>query len=102
MAETLRSGGVEYEAGWLTCQAAASFRAGEAVVRVRAVNFEQPLGFFVDTDLVEPDQLSKDEVDGKVKVIVFEKNGGTSIISVPGEPVSFGPRISVANDQFVQ
>lgn len=99
--ETLLSGGMVYEAGWLMCKAAASFKRGEAVVRVDAADPKQLLGFFVDSDLVQPSDLPKTEVDGKVKVIVVERNGGTSRVSVPGEPFSFGPQIVVQNDLFV-
>jgi len=94
---TLVSGGMEYEASWLACKASASFKEEEAVVRVQTVDFPTPLGFFVDKELVEPKELSSVEVDGKVKVILVHKNGGTSTVSVPGEPVSFGPRIVVDN-----
>jgi len=98
---TLVSGGLEYEAGWLTCKAAASFKTEEAVVRVKAVDFDQPLGFFVDAELVEPKDLTTAEVEGRVKVLLVEKNGGTSIVTIPGEPLSFGPRIVVENELFV-
>lgn len=101
MAETLRSGGMEFEAEWITCRAAASFRAGEAVVHVESVGYTDPLGFFVDRELVQPPELPVTEVDGQVKVILVERNGGTSIVSVPGEPLSFGPKIVISNEQFI-
>ena len=101
MAETLRSGGVEYEATWLRCMAAASFKQEEAIVSVDAVDVPSPLDFFVDRELVRPDELLPAAVDGQVKVIVVERNGGTSRVSIPGEPLSFGPQITVRNDLFI-
>lgn len=98
--ETIRSGGLEYEADWISCQARASFKPDEALVRIQAVDVNEPLGFFVDSELVTPRELSKILVDGAVKVIVVERNGGISTVAVPGEPISFGPRISISNELF--
>jgi hypothetical protein len=98
---TIRSGGLVYEAGWLNCRALASYRSGEALVNVRSVEPEDQLGFFVDQTLVRPEDLSRnEEKDGTVKVILVERNGGTSKVSVPGEPLSFGPTIIVRNDDL--
>lgn len=99
MSETLKSGGLLYDASWLICQATASFKPNEAFVQVEAEDVSEPrVSFYVDRELVRPDNLQKEAVSGQVKVIVVERNGGTSKVSVPGEPLSFGPQIWVRNE----
>lgn len=95
----IRSGGMEYEAVWVRCRVAASFKPEEAVVSLRDNELNQPLDFFVDANNVRPEGLVRGEqVDGEVKALLLDRKDGTVLIQVPGEPVSYGPKITVSMD----
>lgn len=103
MAENvIQSGGLTFDAAWLRCRAAASFKRDEALVRIRAQGVPQPiLAFFVDADLVRTKtELSKEDAEGTVKVILIDQGNGSATVEVPGEPVSFGPKVVVSSSDL--
>lgn len=101
--ESIISGGLEYPALWVRCKAAPSFKPHETLVHIKAEGLADPLPFFVASDLVRPsDLMLGDEVDGRVKVMFLDDVDGEIIIEVPGEPISYGPKIVVGEDLVVQ
>jgi hypothetical protein len=95
--DSIVSGGLQYEAAWIYCKAAASFKPYEALVRIQPSDLLEPLPFFVDRELVEPADLpTGEEIDGRVKCILLEQADGFAVVEVPGEPLSFGPKIRVS------
>lgn len=81
---------------WIACRAAASPKADEAIVGIAAIDESRPIEFFVDRSLVEPSSLKLEEaVDARVQVTVLHRDNGTAVITVPGEPITFGPRLTV-------
>src|SRR5438445_13551062 len=92
--ETILSGGQQFPAVWVLCKAAASFKPNEALVWIATKDVKEA-EFFVDKSLVRPEKLSKDPVDGQVKVMVLSREDHSVIVEVPGEPISYGPRIRV-------
>jgi hypothetical protein len=99
-ASSIRIGGVEFEGAWVRCQAQASFKPEEAFVKLAAEDVPRPLGFYVDKSLVRPDDLGAQEKEGQVRVAVLGRENGSATVQVLGEPVSFGPRITVPSDLF--
>ncbi|MGH9894646.1 MAG: hypothetical protein ACREA0_22250 [bacterium] len=94
--DSIVSGGLEFPACWVRCRATASFKPGEVLVRIEAEGAPDPLPFFVDSELVDPSELRRDqEVEARVKVMFLGHEPGRLVVEVPGEPVSFGPRILV-------
>ncbi len=95
--ERMRSGGLEYDAVWVRCRLAASFKPNEAIISVTAQDIDQPLDFFVDTSFVRPsDPPRGEQVDGEVQAILLEEQNGTVLVQIPGEAVSYGPKIPVS------
>lgn len=98
---TIRSGGVQYDAAWVRCRAARSFKSGEALVRIDVDELDEPLAFYVDATYVQPSELPGDgEVDAVVRVILLDRDNGTALVQVIGEPVSYGPNIRVSSSQL--
>jgi hypothetical protein len=93
--ETIRSGGLEYDAAWVRSRVSASFKPDEALVRIQAEGISEPLAFYVDTSLVRPAPRPGEEIDGEVKVVLLDTQNGSAVIEVMGESVSYGPKISV-------
>lgn len=87
----------DLEVAWLKCLVKASLKEGEAFVRVEAEGVPGPLGFYVDHTLVRPGELSPDETSGEVHVLVLGRDNGSTSVQIPGEPVSFGPKILVSS-----
>jgi hypothetical protein len=101
--ESIRSGGLEYDAAWVRCRARTSFKPDEALILIDARDVDQPLDFFVDSSLVRPDQLPRDhDVEGAVKVILLGRENGAVVIEVLGEPLSFGPRFTVSDELLTE
>ncbi len=94
------SGGFAYEEVWVISELARSRKPDEAVVRIQAADTVEPPVFYVDLDFVEPKALPEDFsfVQGKVKSVLVETQNGTAIVEVPGEPVSYGPKVFISND----
>jgi hypothetical protein len=102
-AESIRSGGLEYDAAWVRCTAHASFKPDEALVLIDAQDVAEPLDFFVDSSLVHPAELPRDHaVNAEVKVIVLGRQDGSALIEVLGEPLSFGPKFAVSTDLMTE
>jgi hypothetical protein len=102
--DRMDSGGVTVDAAWLKCRATASFKEREAFITIRAQEVPDPvLAFFVDVQLVKAsvDPLPRDsEVEGQVHVFLLERQNGTAVVEVPGEPVSFGPKVVVSSSDL--
>ena len=96
-AERLRSGGLEYDAVWIRCRVVASFKPNEAIVSVVAQGVDETLDFFVDSSFVRPsDPPRGEQVDGEVQAILLEEHNDTLLVQIPGEPVSYGPKIPIS------
>lgn len=101
--ESIISGGLEYPALWVRCWAAASFKPHEMLIHIQASDVTDPLPFFVDSDLVNPSDLAEgQEIESRVKVMFLEQLSGQLIVEVPGEPVSYGPKIRIGEDLIAQ
>lgn len=87
----------ELELAWLRCLVKAGLKEGEVFVKVEAEGVPGPLGFYVDHSLVRPGKLSPEEESGEVHVFVLGRDNGSTSVQVPGEPVSFGPKILVSS-----
>ena len=87
--------GQKFEGAWLDCLLSASYKADEALVRVVDTGSLEPPAFFVLRSLVQPDPPNDVEIKGQVRVTLLNRENGTSVVEVPGEPVSYGPRIQV-------
>lgn len=90
------SGGMSYQSVWLRCLVSPSFKSDEVYVRIEAEGVTEWPSFFVDPSLVRGGIPAKgEEVEGEVEVILIESHNGTLVVEVPGEPVSYGPKIVV-------
>jgi hypothetical protein len=87
--------GPKFEGAWLACLLSASYKADEALVRIVHTGSTEPPAFYVGLDLVKPEPPMNDEIAGMVRVTLLNRENGTSVVEVPGEPVSYGPRIQV-------
>jgi hypothetical protein len=98
----IESGGLRFDAAWLQCQASTSFKRDEAFVRINAQEVPEPtLGFLVDRDFVRvTGDLATTAVDGEVKVILLERRNGLALVEVPGEPISYGPKVIVDSGEL--
>ncbi|MDQ4133470.1 MAG: hypothetical protein M3179_09750 [Actinomycetota bacterium] len=96
MDDTILSGGVNYRSVWLRCKVSPSFKPDELYVRVEAEGTTETPSFFVDPQLVRgATPVQGREVEGEVAVILIESHDGTLVVEVPGESVSYGPKIIV-------
>ncbi len=97
--DRIRSGRLGCKPVWVRCRVTASFKPGEAVVSINAQDLSEPLDFFVDTSFVKPiDPPRGDQVEGEIQAVLLEEHNGTVLIQVPGEAVSYGPKIPVSRD----
>lgn len=87
--------GPKFEGAWLACLLSASYKPDEALVRIVNTGSTEPPAFFVARALVQPDPPMDAEIEGAVRVTLLNRENGTSVVEVPGEPVSYGPRIQV-------
>lgn len=87
------------ESAELACRLAATYAPEEALVRVEVADDREWAAFLVSRDLVRPMELPElgSEVDGHVWVLVVGRDNGRVTVEVPGEPISYGPRISVSS-----
>jgi len=96
MSDTILSGGVNYRSVWLRCWVSLSFKPNELYIRVESEDPGETPSFYVDPELVRaPTLIAGKEVEGEVEVILIEAHNGTLVVEVPGEPVSYGPKIIV-------
>ena|ERR1700681_3016161 len=79
---------------WLQCQLSTGFKTDEAFVRVLLEEKPEPPSFYVSRTLVRP-APTRDEQPGQVRVTLLHRDNGRSTVEVPGEPLSFGPRLEV-------
>ena len=92
------SDGPKFESAWLKCKLAQSFKPSEAFVRVVGTGTPEPPSFYVAKSLVDPKPQAHHEIDGRVRVTLRHRQNGTSIVEVPGEPLSYGPKIEVPSN----
>ncbi|MEA2579706.1 MAG: hypothetical protein QOE83_598 [Actinomycetota bacterium] len=100
---SIQGGKSPFDTVWLRCQAAASFKQDEALITIRALDLPDPNpSFFVDANLLEPGvSLTKNaEVQSRVHVLLIAQNNGRATVEVPGEPISFGPKVVVPSDDL--
>jgi hypothetical protein len=99
----IQSGGLSFPAAGLRCRAQASSREDEALIKIRAQDSPRPLAFYVESLLVSPAggvSLTREEVEGTVQVILLSRENGSATVEVPGEPVTFGPKVVVPSDDL--
>ena len=95
---TITSGGVVFDAAWLRCRVRASRRKDELIVSVPGVpDAVTAPAFFVDPTIVQTESTARldQDVDGVVKVLLLEQREQEAVVEVPGEPVSYGPKLLV-------
>lgn len=92
--------GFPYDEQWLKCEASQSKKDDLALVKVQVQDSVEPALFFVSSSLVEPNVLPTDGVftPGRVKSALIEMHNGTAIVEIPGEAVSYGPKVFVSKD----
>lgn len=96
MSDTILSGGVSYRSVWLRCLVSPSFKPDEVRIRLEVEDGGEAPSFYVDPELVRgATPIQGREVQGEVKVILIESHNGTLVVEVPGEPISYGPKIIV-------
>lgn len=96
MSETILSGGVNFDSVWLRCWVRPSFKPDELYIRVEAEGGTESPSFYIDPQLVRgASPIEGREVEGQVEVILIEAHNGSLVVEVPGEPVSYGPKIIV-------
>jgi len=98
---TILSGGVVFDAGWLRCVVTASRRPDELIVKIPNIpGAVAPPTFFVDPSIVRPKTkpMVGVDVDATVKVLLLETREQEAVVEVPGEPVSYGPKLLVPLD----
>lgn len=107
MRDSIRSGGITYDTVWLKCELTPSFRPDEVVVHIPAADAPEPLTYYVHPEFVrydrgEPNPHAKAAEPGRVLVFrLSEGESGELLVEVPGEPASFGPRVTVRSEQLV-
>ncbi len=98
---TVTSGGQTYETIWLRARVKASRKPDLFIVQLLVPGLVEPPTFYVDPTIVRVDaQLAAgEEADGEVEAILLEsRSDGKLIVQVPGEAVSYGPRLVVPQD----
>lgn len=98
---TMTSGGETYQTVWLRARVKASRKPDLLIVQLLVPDLVEPPTFYVDPAIVRvPTQLQPgDEADGEVQAILVESRAdGKLVIHVPGEAVSYGPRLVVPQD----
>lgn len=93
--------GAHHRAVWLTCRQSASIKDDEAFVRIDQAGGSEPPSFYVSASLVRP-VPQPDEAAGEVRVTLIFRNNGNSVVDIPGEPLSIGPRIEVPSRLLVE
>lgn len=94
----LHSGGLG-DTIWVRCQVASSFKDDEAVVRIETTDLGD-VTFFIERSLVRIPSFPApgDEADGLAQGRLIESLNGHVILEIPGEPLSFGPKITVPRE----
>lgn len=97
MSGVIASGGITYDTVQLRCRVSQSYRPDEFLVSIDAEDAVEPAAYLVDRDLVVVDRepASRETVEGRVTVLLLDRQNGTVIVEVPGEPMSYGPKITV-------
>ena len=91
---------IAYETVWVKCRVAKSRKPDEALVEIDANDTVERPVFYVDVSLVRPEQLPEDfsQVEGEVSSMLLEAQNGTAIIEVPGDPLTYGPKVFVSRN----
>lgn len=102
MTTSISTGGITYDAVWIACELTKSFRPDEVAVHIQAVGVPEVVTYYVHPDFVRYDSSdpNKNAVEpGQVLVIrLADDENGELLVEVPGEPASFGPRLTVASN----
>ena len=104
--QTIISGGLPFQSVWLRCQVLVSKKSDEFIVTVHDVpNTLTDPAFYVDPELVKLSSHPEigQSAAGRVQVILLEKrpDENSLVVEVPGEPVSYGPKLLVPQSLVV-
>ena len=96
----LLSGGYMFPARWVKCEVLISKKQDEYIVSFPNLpGTVTPPAFFVQPELVqlEGSPVTGETSAGRVKVILLEDRveDDSVVVEVPGEPVSYGPKLVV-------
>lgn len=98
---TMISGGESHQSVWLRARVKASRKPDLLIVQFAVPGLVEPPTFYVDPAIVRvlsPLQPGE-ETDGEVQAILVESRpDGKLVVHVPGEAVSYGPRLVVPQD----
>lgn len=98
---TMTSGGESYQTVWLRARVKASRKPDLLIVQLLVPGLVEPPTFYVDPSVVRVrSQLQPgEEADGEVQAILIgSRPDGKLVVHVPGEAVSYGPRLVVPQD----
>lgn len=101
MTGTMMSGGVSYQTIWLRTKVKASRKPDLLIVQLLVPGLVEPPTFYVDPAIVRTGAELRpgEEADGEVEAILLEsRSDGKLVVQVPGEAVSYGPRLVVPQD----
>ncbi len=101
MTGTMTAGGETYQTIWLRAKVKASRKPDLFIVQLLVPGLVEPPTFYVDPAIVRVETRLRrgEEVDGEVKAILLEVcDDGKLVVQVPGEAVSYGPRLVVPQD----
>lgn len=101
MTGTMSSRGVQYQTVWLRATVKASRKQDLRIVQLSVPGLVEPPTFYVDPAIVRVrTELSPgEEAEGEVEAILLETRAdGKLVVQVPGEAVSYGPRLVVPQD----
>jgi hypothetical protein len=97
----MNAGGEVVKTIWLRARVKASRKRDLFIVQLLVPGLVEPPTFYVDSAVVRiPTQLEAgEETDGEVQAILIEaRDDGKLVVQVPGEAVSYGPRLVVPED----
>lgn len=98
---TMTSGGETYQTVWLRARIKASRKPDLLIVQLLVPGFVEPPTFYVDPEMVRvaTELQPGEEADGEVQaILVGSRPDGKLMVHVPGEAVSYGPRLVVPQD----
>ncbi len=98
---TMTSGGESYETVWLRARVKASRKPDLLIIQLSVPGLVEPPTFYVDPAIVRVGKQLQpgEETDGEVQAILLgSRPDGKLVIHVPGEAVSYGPRLVVPQD----
>lgn len=94
---TMDAGGETYHTVWVRARVKASQKDDLMIVQLLVPGLVEPPTFYVDPAVVRVRSLEPgQESEGELQAILIEsRTDGKRVIHVPGEAVSYGPRLVV-------